>query len=79
MKAKGVVAGLGAAGGADNGSFQRTGVHRANEGGPMKLVRDMDVPAHKVVRSAADLAVNGAPPMFAESLHVGRPNIGNHK
>lgn len=32
----------------------------------------------KTVRSAADLAVNGAPPLFAEPLHVGRPNIGNH-
>jgi dTDP-4-amino-4,6-dideoxygalactose transaminase len=45
----------------------------------MKLVRDMEVPAHKVVRSATDLAIHGAPPMFAEPLHVGRPNIGNHK
>ena len=33
----------------------------------------------KVVRSAKDLAINGAPPMFAEPLHVGRPNIGNHE
>lgn len=31
----------------------------------------------KEIRSAADLAINGAPPMFAEPLHVGRPNIGN--
>lgn len=33
----------------------------------------------KVVRSAKDLAINGAPPMFEEPLHVGRPNIGNHE
>lgn len=31
----------------------------------------------KIVRSAADLAVNGAAPAFSEPLHVGRPNIGN--
>ena len=34
--------------------------------------------AQKTVRSTADLAVNGAPPMFTEPLHVGRPNIGDH-
>jgi dTDP-4-amino-4,6-dideoxygalactose transaminase len=26
-----------------------------------------------------DLAINGAPPMFPESVHVGRPNIGSHE
>lgn len=31
----------------------------------------------KTIRSKADLAINGAPPAFAEPLHVGRPNIGN--
>ncbi|MGH8040541.1 MAG: DegT/DnrJ/EryC1/StrS family aminotransferase [Rudaea sp.] len=31
----------------------------------------------KAIRSKADLAINGAPPAFAEPLHVGRPNIGN--
>lgn len=31
----------------------------------------------KTVNSAADLAINGAIPMFAEPLHVGRPNIGS--
>jgi dTDP-4-amino-4,6-dideoxygalactose transaminase len=38
-------------------------------------------PAHimKVIRSAKDLAINGAPPTFAEPLHVGRPNIGDHE
>lgn len=45
----------------------------------MKLVRDVDVTSYKAIRSPADLAVNGAPPMFSEPIHVGRPNIGNHK
>ncbi|HZQ60669.1 MAG TPA: aminotransferase class I/II-fold pyridoxal phosphate-dependent enzyme [Casimicrobiaceae bacterium] len=31
----------------------------------------------KTVTSPRDLAVNGAPPMFDEPVHVGRPNIGN--
>jgi dTDP-4-amino-4,6-dideoxygalactose transaminase len=31
----------------------------------------------KSIRSFADLAINGAPPAFAEPLHVGRPNIGD--
>jgi dTDP-4-amino-4,6-dideoxygalactose transaminase len=31
----------------------------------------------KRLETAADLAINGARPMFAEPLHVGRPNIGN--
>ena len=31
----------------------------------------------KTIRSAADLAIHGAPPAFAEPLHVGRPNIGD--
>ena len=31
----------------------------------------------KRIKSAADLAINGAPPAFAKPLHVGRPNIGN--
>ena len=38
-----------------------------------------DMRALKTVNSAKDLAINGAPPMFAEPLHVGRPNIGNHE
>lgn len=33
----------------------------------------------KTIRSKADLAVNGAAPAFAETLHVGRPNIGNRE
>ena len=32
----------------------------------------------KQIRSAADLAINGAPPAFDQPLHVGRPNIGDH-
>ena len=31
----------------------------------------------KRIRSTADLAINGAPPAFAEPLHVGRPNVGD--
>ena len=31
----------------------------------------------KAIRRAADLAINGAAPAFAEPLHVGRPNIGD--
>lgn len=33
----------------------------------------------KTIRTKADLAINGAPPAFAESLHVGRPNVGNRE
>jgi dTDP-4-amino-4,6-dideoxygalactose transaminase len=35
------------------------------------------LPLKKTLTSTEDLAINGAPPMFAEPLHVGRPNIGN--
>ncbi|HTM94941.1 MAG TPA: DegT/DnrJ/EryC1/StrS family aminotransferase, partial [Croceibacterium sp.] len=31
----------------------------------------------KNIETAADLAINGAPPAFSEPLHVGRPNIGD--
>jgi len=31
----------------------------------------------KTIRSASDLAINGAPPAFPEPLHVGRPNVGD--
>lgn len=30
----------------------------------------------KKIKDKTDLAINGAPPAFAEKLHVGRPNIG---
>ncbi|MEN1957647.1 DegT/DnrJ/EryC1/StrS family aminotransferase [Luteimonas changyuni] len=33
----------------------------------------------KDVRTLADLAINGAPPAFADLLHVGRPNIGDQE
>lgn len=33
----------------------------------------------KTICSRADLAINGAPPAFAEPLHVGRPNLGNRE
>lgn len=33
----------------------------------------------KTMRDPKDLAINGAPPAFAEPLHVGRPNIGNRE
>jgi dTDP-4-amino-4,6-dideoxygalactose transaminase len=31
----------------------------------------------KAIRNKSDLAIHGAPPAFAEPVHVGRPNIGN--
>lgn len=33
----------------------------------------------KTIRGKDDLAINGALPVFAEPLHVGRPNIGNRE
>lgn len=33
----------------------------------------------KRIRSPADLAINGAPPAFADPLHVGRPNLGDRE
>lgn len=33
----------------------------------------------KPMRTAQDLAINGAPPAFAEPLHVGRPSAGGRK
>lgn len=33
----------------------------------------------KSIRSAADLAINGAPPAFPEIIHVGRPNLGDRQ
>lgn len=35
--------------------------------------------ATKVVRTSTDLAINGARPLFAEAVHVGRPNVGNRE
>ena len=31
----------------------------------------------KPIRSLSDLAIRGAPPVFEEPLHVGRPNVGD--
>lgn len=33
----------------------------------------------KIIRSKADLAINGAPPAFDQPLHVGRPNTGDRE
>jgi len=33
----------------------------------------------KPIRIASDLAINGAAPAFADTLHVGRPNIGDRE
>lgn len=33
----------------------------------------------KTICTKNDLAINGAPPVFAEPLHVGRPNIGSRE
>lgn len=33
----------------------------------------------KSIKSAQDLAINGAKPAFSQPLHVGRPNIGNRE
>jgi dTDP-4-amino-4,6-dideoxygalactose transaminase len=33
----------------------------------------------KHIKSAKDLAINGAAPAFQETLHVGRPNLGTHE
>ena len=33
----------------------------------------------KSIRSAKDLAINGAVPAFGEPVHVGRPNLGNRE
>ncbi|MEO7200441.1 MAG: DegT/DnrJ/EryC1/StrS family aminotransferase, partial [Dokdonella sp.] len=35
--------------------------------------------SHKIIRSKADLAINGATPAFEQPLHVGRPNIGDRE
>ncbi len=68
MKASGAPAGSAAAAGPDDARKMR-----------MKLVHEAGLPRLKIVESASDLAINGAPPMFNEPLHVGRPNIGNHE
>jgi len=46
---------------------------------PRKAYRDKDERtfAMKTIKTADDLAINGAAPLFDEPLHVGRPNIGD--
>jgi dTDP-4-amino-4,6-dideoxygalactose transaminase len=78
MKASAAAAASEAAGATDDDSSGPT-LHRAADGAPMNPVRGIEAPVGKQVKSAADLAVNGAPPMFAVPLHVGRPNIGDHQ
>ena len=46
---------------------------------PRQYAKQGSSHAMKTVRTAADLAINGAPPLFAEAVHVGRPNVGNHE
>ena len=46
--------------------------------GPRSQPTD-DAPPPKTIRSSRDLAINGAAPMFPEPIHVGRPNIGDHR
>jgi dTDP-4-amino-4,6-dideoxygalactose transaminase len=65
-------------GGAER-AFDARAAQRIGEATAVKLVERIDAPIRKIVKSAEDLAINGAPPMFAEPLHVGRPNIGDHK
>jgi dTDP-4-amino-4,6-dideoxygalactose transaminase len=79
MKAKGVAAGLAAVAEANAASPGRIRLAVDREAQPVNPAQDAETRSLKTVKSAADLAVNGAPPMFAQPLHVGRPNIGNHK
>jgi len=79
MKVKGAVAGSGAAEGTDSRALRVRTSGRLREATPVKLVQSAATQAIKIVKAAPDLAINGAPPMFAEPLHVGRPNIGDHK
>ena len=79
MKLKGIVADPATPRGAEGGSRERKAFARSRDAAPVKLVEPIAAPARKTVESASNLAINGAPPMFAEPLHVGRPNIGDHK
>lgn len=78
MRAKGASADSAVAAGASSGAPAHGSARRHGLPTPMTVVRDAALPDRKLVKSAADLAINGAPPMFAEPLHVGRPNIGDH-
>lgn len=76
MKAKGAVADSVAVAADETAAPTRLAV--ASRPGRLRSGQDLGVRTLKAVRSSRDLAINGAPPMFAEPLHVGRPNIGNH-
>jgi dTDP-4-amino-4,6-dideoxygalactose transaminase len=78
MRAKEALVGLAAAGGEKLRPVVRRLGSRPGEADPTAGT-GVDMRALKTVNSAKDLAINGAPPMFAEPLHVGRPNIGNHE
>jgi dTDP-4-amino-4,6-dideoxygalactose transaminase len=79
MRAKGARAGSAVVAGASSGAPVHGSARRPELATPMTVVRDAAPPGLKLVKSAADLAINGAPPMFAAPLHVGRPNIGDHQ
>lgn len=42
------------------------------------MIHTVQTPS-KTIRTAADLAISGAAPAFAEPIHVGRPNIGDEE
>jgi dTDP-4-amino-4,6-dideoxygalactose transaminase len=79
MRAKGASADSAVAAGASSGTPVHGSARRPELAPPMTVVRGAAKPGLKVVKSATDLAINGAPPMFADPLHVGRPNIGDHQ
>ena len=55
----------------------RSRSHTESEPSPPAEVAPVTAPPPKKIRSAHDLAINGAPPLFEEPLHGGRPNIGS--
>src|SRR5208283_4461281 len=79
MKVKGASAGSAVVAGISGSAPVPSSARAAGLATPMRVVPDAAPRGRKVVKSAADLAINGAPPMFAEPLHVGRPNIGDHQ
>lgn len=40
---------------------------------------DGEITSMKRISSLSDLAIHGAPPAFAQPLHVGRPNLGSRE
>jgi dTDP-4-amino-4,6-dideoxygalactose transaminase len=52
--------------------------YRSSGGGPAVAGEaDAQQPSVKRIRTPADLAVNGAAPAYSDTIHVGRPNIGD--